>query len=699
MIQKYTFGTPFETEAVVQKLPAQTGALPYFRLCRENTAANAAASVEQSVLNILSNEELAEAKQTDVKTTLRYRMGKADVVYGLGENIRGINKRGWIYTSYAQDDPNHVENIRGLYAAHNFILIDGRERFGLFLDHPGQVEFDIGYSDLNEIRITPVSMDMDVYIIEGDSLKEIVRQFRQLIGRSYIAPRWALGYGQSRWGYENAEDIRAVCRNYREKQIPLDMIYVDIDYMNGFRDFTINEDRFPDFEGFVQEMKAQNVRLVPIIDAGVKAEDGYFLDDEGRENHYFIKNSDGSDFVATVWPGEVHFPDFLNPEVRDWFGYHYRFLLDKGIEGFWNDMNEPAIFYSKRGIDALQAKLEQIYSKGRMVDAELNALSYDLSLLKNSPDDYRAMFHNVNGKQVCHLDVHNLYGYNMTRAAGEAFARLRPDQRILMFSRSSYTGMHRYGGIWTGDNHSWWSHLKLNLSMLPGLNMQGFVYSGADLGGFGCDTTEDLLLRWLELGLFTPLMRNHTAKGTRNQEVYRFTDTEAFRRIIGLRYFLLPYIYSEYMKACLRDEMLFRPLSFDYEDDPHAAQVDDQLMMGESIMIAPVLVQNATGRYVYLPEDMKMLRLRSADDYDEEVLSKGHHYVDAKLDEVLLFIRPDKLIPVSRGGECEKDIDFENVDVIAFPRTVATYAYYHDDGTGTDYDLDKHISHLEVGGL
>ena len=286
----------------------------------------------------------------------------------------------------------------------------------------------------------------------------------------------------------------------------------------------------------------------------------------------------------------------------------------------------------------------------------------------------------------------------MTRAAGEAFARLRPEQRILMFSRSSYTGMHRYGGLWTGDNQSWWSHLKMNLTMLPGLSMQGFLYSGADLGGFGSDCTEDLLMRWLGLGIFTPLMRNHSAKGTREQEIYQFTDISAFRRVIGLRYFLLPYIYSEYMKACLKGDMLFKPLSFEYEADPHAAQVEDQLLLGDSIMIAPVLQQNATGRYVYLPEEMKMLRLRSGDDYDEIILPKGHHYVDAALDEVLLFIRPDKLIPVSRGGEWVDQVDFDNVKTITFAKTKASYEYYHDDGISTHVTLEDHIRILTSEG-
>ncbi|MBQ7774314.1 MAG: alpha-glucosidase [Lachnospiraceae bacterium] len=654
--------------------------LPYFEAYMEKNADSDVQELEQSILVNMSEEELAGLGNRSVKKGFCYEMGKRDVVYGLGENVRGINKRGWYYESYADDNPRHYEDVHRLYGAHNFFLVDGQERFGVFVDYPGEIRFDIGYTHKDKLFILPADFNLVIYIIEGESLKEIVKQFRQMIGRSYMAPRWALGYGQSRWGYESAEDIRHVAKQYRENNLPIDMIYMDIDYMVGYRNFTINEETFPDFPEFVQEMKSQNIHLVPIIDAGVKAEEGYYIDEEGVEKGYFCKYADGTEFVGTVWPGECHFPDFLNPAAREWFGNHYSFLLDKGIDGFWNDMNEPAIFYSKKQMQEMKKYIQGLFNDGEPSDSEIDALSWKIAELKNSRKDYKSFYHNMNGKQVCHDKVHNLYGYNMTRAAGEAFERLCPDRRILMFSRSSSTGMHRYGGIWTGDNYSWWSHLKMNLTMLPALSMQGFLYSGADLGGFGSHVTEDLLLRWLELGIFTPLMRNHSAKGTREQEVYRFTDIPAFRRILSIRYALLPYIYSEYMKACLRDEMLFRPLAFDYEEDTHAAQVEDQLMFGDSIMLAPVLEQNAAGRYVYLPEEMKLIRFKSAKEYTEEILPKGHHYIDIDLDEVVIFIKPDCLVVMSEGGESTEDIDFERVHTLSFIKTEAVYEYYHDDG-------------------
>lgn len=693
MIKRYSYGTPFKTEGLVVDFPIETGKVPYLEEVVTYNFESSDAIQDQSILVDMESKQSEDTKQTG-RVGFSYHLDKDTIIYGLGENVRGINKRGWTYTSYANDDPSHIEGIKGLYAAHNFIIVDGKERFGLFFDYPGELKFDIGYTKYDEMTIIPEDLNIDVYVIEGESLKDIVKEFRKAIGRSYIAPRWALGYGQSRWGYENKDDIEAVVKGYRENHIPLDMVYMDIDYMVGYRNFTVDEKAFPKFDEFVQEMKKEKIHLIPIIDAGVKSDKGYVVDDEGVENNYFCKDEDGEDFVGYVWPGEVHFPDFLNPKAREWFGNYYHVLLDKGIDGFWNDMNEPAIFFSKKQMDALREETKEKLMKGEMSNKDFEGLRWGIDNLKNARADYKAMYHNVDGKMVCHDKVHNLYGYNMTRAAGEAFERLRPEERILMFSRSSCTGMHRYGGVWTGDNSAWWAHLKMNLTMLPGLSMQGFLYSGADIGGFAWDTTEDLLLRWIGLSLFTPLMRNHSAKGTRQQEAYLFGDKDAFRRLIGLRYYLLPYIYSEYMKACLNDEMLFRPLSFDYENDPHASQVEDQLLFGDGIMIAPVLTQNATGRYVYLPEDMKMVRFRSGEDFDEEIMEKGHHYVNVALDEVILFIRSDKLIVMSKGGEHSDEVDFENVNTLSYVKTKAVYQYYHDDGCGKDYENPKNIREI-----
>ncbi len=311
----------------------------------------------------------------------------------------------------------------------------------------------------------------------------------------------------------------------------------------------------------------------------------------------------------------------------------------------------------------------------------------------NNPEDYRRFYHNVDGRKIRHDKVHNLFGYNMTRAAGEAFERIDPEKRFLMFSRSSYIGMHRYGGIWTGDNKSWWAHILLNLKMMPSLNMCGFLYAGADLGGFGADTTRELLLRFLALGVFTPLMRDHTAIGTREQECYQFENVEDFRHVIGVRYRLIPYLYSEYMKAALNDDMYFRPLGFVYPEDKIAVHVEDQLLLGNEIMIAPVYEQNARGRYVYLPEEMKFVKFLPDGTIAEEILEKGVHYVEVALNEIPLFIRKGKCIPVAEAAECVAALDTKNMQLLGYEG--AEYTLYEDDGVHKDYDREENYRVLK----
>lgn len=653
MIKKYVFGNPFETEAVVEKISPAESEPAYGTISLKNGF------------------------------KFSYTMEPEDIVYGLGEANRGINKRGYLYISNCTDDPNHTENKNSLYGAHNFIIIFGKKTFGLFLDYPGTLSFDIGYTRQDRLLIECENADLDFYVIEGESLNDIVKQFRRMIGRSYIPPKFAFGFGQSRWGYRTAEDFRDIVKKYRENHIPMDMLYMDIDYMDHYKDFTVNEEEFPDFRAFVDEMKEQKIHLVPIIDAGVKIEDNYDIYEEGKEKGYFCKREDGSDFVAEVWPGWTHFPDVLNPDAREWFGGKYERLISQGIDGFWNDMNEPAMFSTPEGVARLKNYLKEFMAEEQ--EAPGFRLGDEVRALANNPEDYRGFYHKVDGKLIRHDKVHNLFGFNMTRAAGEAFRKIVPGKRILMFSRSSYIGMHRFGGIWMGDNHSWWSHILLNLKMLPSLNMCGFLYTGADLGGFNSDTTRDLLLRWLALGVFTPLMRDHAALGTRDQECYRFEHVEDFRHVIGVRYRLLPYLYSEYMKAALGDEMLFKPLAFEFPEDSMALQVEDQLLLGNEIMIAPVYTQNAKGRYVYLPEEMKFVKFLPDGTISQEILDKGHHYVEIALNEVALFIRRGKKIPVVDAAECVDEIRMETMEMLGYEE--GHYDLYEDDGVSTDVEL------------
>ena len=668
MIQRFSFGHPFPTQSVVLSLPAESSPVPFL-------------TPDDSGWQLTLSEQAA--------------------VYGLGEMPRGINKRGWHYIANNTDESRHSEDKLSFYGAHNFLLVrDGSTCFGLFVDFPGKVYYDIGYSRHDLLSFHTETPDYDLYLLSGGNENAICREFRTLIGRSYIPPKWAFGLAQSRWGYKTEEDVREVARQYKEHDLPLDMICMDIEYMQDYADFTVNKERFPDLTKLSADLKAQGIRLVPIIDAGVRVDPNDSTCTEGLEKGYFCKKADGTPFVAAVWPGKAYFADFLRPEVREWFGHKYKALTDCGIEGFWNDMNEPSLFYSPERLRAFLDDMAALREKDNIEQEEFFPRVVGGAMgLMNSPADYASFYHEADGRKVRHDQVHNLYGGSMTRAAGEAFADLRPGQRTLLYSRSSFIGSHRYGGIWLGDNNSSWAQLLANIQMMPSVQMCGFLYSGADLCGFSSDTTPDLALRWLEFGLLTPLMRNHSAVGTRMQEYYRFPEVlPAVRNMIRLRYALLPYLYSEFMKAALENTSYFRPLAFDYPDDPDAREVEDQLLLGEGLMAAPVYIQNAHGRHVYLPEPMKLLRLRAVDDYDEEILPAGHHYIRCALDEMLLFIRPGHIIPVAQPANNTAELDDASLTLWSFLPNgeSAEYRMYRDDGVTTEYEKKEHWKTLQI---
>lgn len=670
MVKKYVYGRPFETYAVVNAENVSDAAESEKReFFREADMKKALEPYGGITWDEPEDGNDAPAMQ------YRVRMSDGDVVYGLGENVRGINKRGWVYESKCSDDPNHTESKRSLYGAHNFIIIADADNpaasKGLFIDYPGRVIFDIGYLDKNELVITVCSGNFTAYVVSpamdgadgsDNHLYSIVRQFRHIIGKSYVPPRWAFGYQQCRWSYMSADEVCGVVDSYRKRNIPIDAVYLDIDYMERYKDFTVNKETFPDFADFVKKMREKHIHLVPIIDAGVKIEDGYDTYEEGRKNGYFCKEADGEDFVAGVWPGRVHFPDVLNEDARRWFGHGYKVLLDAGIDGFWNDMNEPAIFYSEKHLKEVFDKIDDY--KGKNLDIQsFFEFKGMVEGVANNLGDYERFYHRAtqpDGEAVVRHDhVHNLYGFNMTRAASESFKELAPDKDILMFSRASYIGMHRYGGIWTGDNHAWWSHILLSLKMLPSLNMCGFMYVGSDIGGFNDNTTEELLMRWMGLAVFVPLMRNHAAAGTRYQELYRFTDTDVFKNIVTMRYALIPYLWEAYRKAVEQDTLMYRPLGFEHPEDKVAVATEDQIYVGEDIMICPVYTQNAVGRYVYLPEPMTMVRMKSADEYELEKYEAGHYFVEIPAQEIVFFIRDGHRIPLYKSAEYAEAV-FEN---------------------------------------
>lgn len=650
MINCLSYGKPFETMAVVEKV-APAEALTHFSF---------------------------EKKTVDGVPSLvfTYELSPEDIVYGLGETMHGINKRGYRYIIFNTDDPHHSDNMPSLYGAHNFIVVDGREHFGVFFDTPARVVFDIDSKGDGLLTVYCETEDLKLYQLEGDTSYAITKEFLGVIGQSYVPPLWAFGYGQSRWGYKSASDISTVAAKYEKAGIPLDFICADIDYMDRFIDFTVHPKRFPDMKGFCRFMGSRGVHLVPIIDAGIKIEPGNPVYEEGVKNDYFCKRSDGKNFGAAVWPGLTHFPDFCKPEARRWFGRQFKTLTDQGIEGFWIDMNEPATFWLEPGTPA--AEWTPVPDEERLTPESKRA------------DEYHRFYHDYDGRRMVNYDVHNVFGHFMAMGSGEGLNEVLPDHRYLLFSRSSYVGTHRYAGIWTGDNHSDWLMLKRNLTQMPGLNMVGLLYSGADTGGFGGNVSRELLLRWNALSDFTPLFRNHSYKCAIRQECYRFNGVSDFRDVISLRYRLLPYLYSEFVKAALAQDMYMKPLGFAWPEDETARRCEDQLLVGENIMIAPVLEKGAEGREVYLPVAMTEVRFDGRD-FATRKVPAGTYTVNVPLNEVVFWILPDRCVPVANKlCMSTKDMDLADVSLLG---DGSSYDQYRDDGYTKDVS-EKNIVHL-----
>ena len=640
MIKRIIYGQPIETLAVVEDVQSS------------------------------QQEEFFCSNEKDDGIEFIYNLNKNDYVYGLGETMGGVNKRGRRFVSFNSDNNNHTNDTESLYGSHNFLVIDGKNKIGVFFDTPSKVIFEIDLNNSGIIKVSCENKNFTMYEITGTSAYDITKQFLKIIGKSFAPPIWAFGLGQSKWGYTCEEDFKNVIENYQKNNLPLDYICMDIDYMDRYIDFTIDKTRFPNMKEFISYAKQKGVHLVPIIDAGIKIEPGNSVYEEGVKNNYFCKDKNGDNFKALVWPGLTHFTDFFQPKARKWFGSQYKFLTDLGFEGFWNDMNEPSIFAVEFDKD----------NKNNKTERDLKALEE-----KQKVEDYKMFYHNINGKMINHYDVHNIYGHLMTVAAGEELGKLIKN-RYLLFTRSTYIGSHRYGGLWTGDNFSQWDHLKQNVLQMPSLNMCGFLYSGADTGGFGKNCSRELLLRWLAFSTFTPLMRIHSDRKSTPQECYSFGATDDFKCIISLRYKLLPYIYSEYMKALLTSDMYIKPLAFEFSDDEKARSIEDQLLVGDSIMIAPFIEEGKISRKVYLPENMTKVKY-DGKDFECEYLNQGEYEIKSNLNEVVFFIRDKKLVPVAQDALNTSNINLSQVEFLG---NGEKYEQYVDDGQ------TKNISHKNI---
>ncbi|MFL5355626.1 glycoside hydrolase family 31 protein [Archangium sp.] len=540
---------------------------------------------------------------------------------GFGEKVGPLDKRGLHFVFWNTDVMPHHPDTDPLYQSIPFCLglREGRA-WGFFLDESWRMEVDVGAEDASLVQWESAGPELDTYLFAGPLPADVVRRYTALTGRPPLPPLWSLGAQQSRWGYENAKDLRTVIHGYRAHELPLDCVYLDIDYMEAYKVWTWDRTRYPDPAGLAHEAAAQGVRLVTIIDPGVKAEPGYPVYDEALAGDFLVRNDRGSVLLGEVWPKPATFPDFTREAVRVWWGRQHRGFVEAGIAGFWNDMNEPACFTLLNGRETFDINTAPAVHLGKVEGPTL-------------PHDAR------HGDKR-HLEVHNVYALGMVRASYEGQRELAPDKRPFVLTRAGSAGIQRYAAMWTGDNSSYWAHLELSLSMLLGLGLSGVSFTGVDVPGFLGRASGELLVRWMEAGTFYPLLRNHSGKGTPPQEPWRFGEPylSLTRECLRRRYRLLPTLYSLSHEASVEGLPVMRPLVMYAPGDDEALRTDDTFLFGKDLLVAPVVRQGQRRRLVYLPEGRWLPFFNLA--VTEEPIEGGQHVIaEAPLGTVPLWLR------------------------------------------------------------
>ncbi len=569
------------------------------------------------------------------------KLGKEDAVYGLGDKPGCLNRRGYVYVNWNTDNPApHVDSFKSLYKSIPFFMVLGENYcYGIFADNTYKTTFDFGFESSEYYIVSHEKGFLDYYFFPGEKPSDVVKKYTGLTGTTPLFQRWIYGSHQSRWGYCSQDEILGIAEAFEKNEIPCDVIHMDIDYMDGYRVFTFDKERFPDTKALSETLADKGIKLISIIDPGVKKDEAYFMYREGMEMDAFAHDAQGAVYENAVWPGTSVFPDFSREDVRKWWGEKTKILLDHGIRGIWNDMNEPASF------------------RGPL------------------PDD-------VKFAAGAHDEIHNIYGHLMAKATYEGLLEQDNGRRPFVLTRAAYAGSQKYCGGWTGDNHSIWSHLTLSLEQICNLSLCGMAMCGSDIGGFGSDVTPELLVRFYQAAVFAPFFRNHSAVGTRRQEPWLFDEKtrDAVRKTVRLRYRFIPYIYDLARECERTGEPIVRPLVYEYPHDKMVRNICDEYLLGKFVLVAPVTVPGKFAREVYLPE---------GEWYDYETNEKytGGKYIlaDAPLDKVPVFIRAGAILPVAEGNiQSTEDITSENTRILTYPGQ-GTFIHYEDDNETLAY--------------
>jgi alpha-glucosidase len=569
--------------------------------------------------------------------------------YGCGERTGGLDKTESHQIFWNIDPPpGHTGFQNNLYVSIPCTLaLANGHAWGFFLDNTAQVEFDLALESPQRSWFGAASGDLIYYVFCGPTPQQVLARYADLTGRTPLPPLWALGNGQSRFSYETAAEVLRIARTFRERDIPCDTLYLDIDTLDGYRVFTWDRTRFPDPEVLLTELREMGFHVVSIVDAGIKVDEHFTVYTQGRDHHFYCKSPQGDDYQGEVWPGACVFPDFTNPDARTWWGEQQRPLLDAGIAGIWSDMNEPALFIPPNS--TLPANV----------------------------------VHQGGGRIRLHHQVHNAYGSLMVQAEREGLLRLRPEQRPFIISRSGYAGVQRHALIWTGDNCATWEHLAMSMAQLQNLGLSGVGWCGVDVGGFYEDTTGELLTRWTELGIFQAFCRNHSEKRSRHQEPWVFGEPYEThcRAMLKLRQRLLPYLYTLFDECNRTGAPLLRPLFWVYPEDMSTYAVDDEMLCGAALLLAPITRPGIEHRHVYLPAGT-WFHFWTGARTDGPVHSVAH----APLGQPALYVRANTAVPLWPATNYVDPKQADPLTLLLFPVEGYGQAWlYEDAGEGYEH--------------
>ena len=597
------------------------------------------------------------------------KVGFDEHFYGLGEKAARLDKRRSAFVNWNSDTPGYTEGKDPIYQTVPFYTgLQKGSAYGILFDNSYRSYFDFARSSQQRVWFGSEGGELNYYFFYGPSLKKILNRYADLTGHMPLPPAWALGNQQSRWSYYPDTMVEEVVSEYRKRDLPLDVVHLDIDYMQGYRVFTWDRQRFQNPKQLSEKLAKQGVKLITIVDPGVKyqpvaksagqitsitpelepQDQRYYVFEQGVQKNYFQRRQNGDLFIPRVWPGESAFVDYTLPAAREWWGDLHRAYTDNGVSGIWNDMNEPADFIDQTGKN------------------QLDVISYD------------------EGEKSTHAKNRNVFALLMARATYEGLERLRPNQRPYVITRAAYAGIQRYSTMWTGDTNSTWEALALNIPMFTTLGLSGEPFVGSDVGGFIGRGNGELLVRAYQVSFLAPFCRNHKVIDGYDQEPWRFGKyyEDIIRKYLKLRYQLLPFLYTTLEEAHQNGVPLFRPLVLNYQDDPNTYNLDDEFMIGSDLLVAPIVKPDITRRLVYLPKGTWY-------DYWTNKKYEGGTMIaaEAPLETVPMFVRAGAIIPTAPQMNYvgEKAVDPITFNIYPDDKGSASATLYEDDGVSPAY--------------